>query len=314
MVRRLLPRRAAAAPLVVTRRIPRPLLGPPVALVRHRPGPFEAVRLAWRDRHVLRWLSIRVVVKGFAGTRLGRSWLVLRPALELGGMTLLFGAVFNAPSEGLPYFMFMLSGMLCWRLFQVGALFGSRSLQYYRRHAAALSFATLLVPIGASAIAVMDLAIYSAILAGTIGWFAVFDQSYLDVGPQLLLAPVALLLILLFTWSVSFWLSIIVAYVLDIRVLLRFGLQLGMLITPVLYPLGFVPAGLQEITLANPLTPLVLLFRWSLFGVGEVPLTSLYVSLGVITILLASGIWFHTRHFWGALAAMSRVRDDEDEY
>src|SRR5688572_19972720 len=139
MARRLLPRKAAAAPLVVSRRIPRPLTGPPVSLERHRPGPFEAIRLAWRDRRVFPWLSLRVVAKGFAGTRLGRTWLLLRPALELSGMVVLFGAVFNAPSDGLPYIVFLLSGLLCWRFFQVATLFGSRSIQYYRRHVAALN-------------------------------------------------------------------------------------------------------------------------------------------------------------------------------
>jgi lipopolysaccharide transport system permease protein len=314
MVRRLLPRRATGAPLVVSRRVPRPLTGPPVSLTRHRPGPWEAVRLAWRDRRVVPWLSMRVVAKGFAGTRLGRSWLLLRPALELGGMTLLFGAVFNAPSEGLPYFMFLLTGMVSYRLFQVSALFGARSIQYYRRHVGTLSFATLLVPISASAIAVVDLAIYGGILAGTIGWFAVFDQNYLQFGPELLLAPASLVLILLFAWGLSFWLSIIVAYVLDVRVLLRYVFSLWMLVTPVLYPLSFVPDGLRDIALANPLTPFVLMFKWSLFGIGSVPLTSLYVALGVTAALLASGVWFHSRHFWGALASMSRVDDDEEEF
>ena len=315
MVRRLLPRKSDAPPHVQTRRVARTVTGPPVALERYRPGPLEAVRDAWRDKRILPWLSLRVVAKGFAGTRLGRAWLILRPAFELAGMGILFGAVFNAPSPGLPYFVFLMAGMTCWRFFQLATLFGARSVQYYRRHANALQFGTLLVPIGASSIAVVDLAIHSSFLAGTVAWFAVTDKNYLHVAPQMLLAPVALGLLLLLAWALSFWLSIAVAHVLDIRVLLRYVLQMWMLATPVIYPLSFMSDTLRHLALANPVTPFVELFRWSLFDTTAVPMTSLAVALGVTVVLLAGGIWFHTRSFPRALAVMSNnLGDDEDDF
>ncbi|HWT25926.1 MAG TPA: ABC transporter permease [Solirubrobacteraceae bacterium] len=273
------------------------------------------MRDAWRDRHILPWLSLRVVAKGFAGTRLGRGWLLLRPALELGGMTLLFGTVLGAPSQGLPYFLFLITGMTVWGFFQLAILFGARSIQYYRRHANALQFGTLLVPIGATTIALVHLVIYGGILAGTIGFFAVTDRSYVSLAPQLLLAPVAAALMLLLAWGVSFWLSIVVAHVLDVRVLLRYVLQLWMLVTPVLYPVSTLSGVIRDVALLNPVTPLVELFRWSLFDIGSVPLEELYRSLGVLAVLLASGIWFHARQFPRALAAMSNtLGDDEDDY
>ncbi|HEY6887979.1 MAG TPA: hypothetical protein VI300_09375 [Solirubrobacter sp.] len=298
----------------MTRRVPRPLTGPPVALDRYRPSIPRAVADAWHDRYVLPWLSLRVVAKGFAGTRLGRLWLILRPALELSGMAVLFGAVFNAPSDGLPYVMFLLSGQAAWRFFQISVLFGARSIQYYRRHASTISFSPLLVPIGATAIALMDLAIYGTILAGTIVFYAITDHNYLVLGPQLLLAPVSLMLILLLGWGFTFWLSIIVAYVLDVRVFLRYALQFWMLITPVLYPLSFVPAKLHTLALINPVTPYVELFKWSLFGRSEVPMTSLYAALATTAVLVVGGVWFHTRMFDGALRAMLRIGDDDDGY
>jgi lipopolysaccharide transport system permease protein len=130
----------------------------------------------------------------------------------------------------------------------------------------------------------------------------------------MLLAPVSLVLILLLGWSLAFWLSIIVAYVLDVRVFLRYVIQFWMLITPVLYPLDFVPDKLQTIALINPVTPYVELFKWSLFGRSEVPMTSLYGALATTAVLLVSGVWFHTRAFNGAMNAMLRVGNDEDEY
>jgi lipopolysaccharide transport system permease protein len=314
MVRRVLARRPATAPRVVSRRVPKPLTGPPVALNAYRPSVARAVLDAWHDRHVLPWLSLRVVAKGFAGTRLGRTWIILRPALELIGMAVLFGAVFSAPSDGLPYVIFLLAGQVAWRFFQLTVLFGARSVQYYRRHASSISFAPLLVPIGASAIAVMDLVIHGLFLGGAIVFYAITDKNYLQFGPELLLAPVSLGLILLLAWAFAFWLSIVVAYVLDVRVFLRYILQFWMLITPVLYPLSFVPEKLHDLALANPVTPFVELFKWSLFGTSEVPMTSLYVALGVTAVLLVTGVRFHTRRFWGALAAMLRTGDDDDDF
>src|SRR5918997_3561692 len=107
-----------APPVVVSRRVPRAADGPPVEIVDHRRTLPEALRQSWRDRKSLGWLATRIAAKGFAGMRLGRAWIGLRPALDLGGKTLLFGAVFSAPSNGVPYFLFLVAGMVCWRLFQ----------------------------------------------------------------------------------------------------------------------------------------------------------------------------------------------------
>jgi lipopolysaccharide transport system permease protein len=102
--------------------------------------------------------------------------------------------------------------------------------------------------------------------------------------------------------------------VLDVRVLMRYVLQFWMLITPVLYPLDFVPDRLHTLALANPVTPYVELFKWSLFGTSEVPMTSLYAALGLTVVLFTGGVWLYGRKFWGALAAMRRIGDDEDDF
>ena len=296
-----------APPVVVSRRVPRTVDGPPVEIVDHRRTLPEALRQAWADKRALGWLSMRIAAKGFAGMRLGRSWIALRPALDLGGKTLLFGAVFSAPSKGAPYFLFLVAGMVCWRLFQMGFIFGSRCTQYLRRHMKGLYISPLLAPLAATGFGLLDFAVYGVILAGTIGFYAITDgHLYLQTGPELLLAPVAVGMVLLTTWALAYWLAVIVAYVQDIRVALRYVVSLGILVTPVIYPVSFVPEGLRGIALANPLTPPIELFKYATIGAGDVLMTPLLVSFGSSLVLLVGGVWFLNRHFEGAMASMTR--------
>src|SRR5688500_14042727 len=90
----------------------------PTTLEDHVPGALELLRRTWQERSLVPRLGIRVVMKGISGTILGRWWLVIRPVMGIFVMALLFGAVLDAPSQGVPYIVFLLSGLLCWMTFE----------------------------------------------------------------------------------------------------------------------------------------------------------------------------------------------------
>jgi lipopolysaccharide transport system permease protein len=119
---------------------------PEAVLREHRPRVREMVAGAWRHRSLIPRIGIRVIVKGYAGTKLGRTWLVLRPVLSIFAMALLFGAVLNAPSNGVPYVLFLLLGMIAWMSFERVLFWATRSFDVYRRLARNLEFPLLLVP------------------------------------------------------------------------------------------------------------------------------------------------------------------------
>jgi lipopolysaccharide transport system permease protein len=77
----------------------------------------------------------------------------------------------------------------------------------------------------------------------------------------------------------------------DFSVLLGFAVQLGMYITPIIYPLSFFQnSSYRWIILLNPLTPVVESFRWTLFGRGSVDIWQLTYSIVFMIIVLLFGM------------------------
>jgi lipopolysaccharide transport system permease protein len=62
-----------------------------------------------------------------------------------------------------------------------------------------------------------------------------------------------------------------------------------MLITPILYPAEIVPEDHRWVLYANPLTPIVEFFRFSLFGYGRVDTDLLAIAVMSVFILLFVG-------------------------
>ncbi len=67
-----------------------------------------------------------------------------------------------------------------------------------------------------------------------------------------------------------------------------------MFVTPVIYPVSLVPAGIRWFVDANPLSALFELFRYALLGQGYFTTSQLLYSTVCITILFYFRLaWFH---------------------
>jgi lipopolysaccharide transport system permease protein len=64
-----------------------------------------------------------------------------------------------------------------------------------------------------------------------------------------------------------------------------------MYLSPIAYPVSQAPAKLQLILLLNPITPIIELFRYSLFNIGLINKTSIIVSLVSLFSVLFIGIF-----------------------
>ena len=60
-----------------------------------------------------------------------------------------------------------------------------------------------------------------------------------------------------------------------------FAIQLGMYLTPVLYPATFIPERYRWLLALNPVTAVIEGFRWTLLGTKPPSLTAVGVSLVV---------------------------------
>src|SRR5690242_17115086 len=80
---------------------------------------WHALDLAelWEFRHLLYFLVWRDLKVRYKQTVVGVGWAVLQPLLYMAVLTVIFGKLANIPSDGAPYALFALAGLLPWIYF-----------------------------------------------------------------------------------------------------------------------------------------------------------------------------------------------------
>jgi lipopolysaccharide transport system permease protein len=250
----------------------------------------------WRYRRVLTYFSTRAVKRLYEGTTLGIFWLFARPLLPLAISAFVFGGLLRVASDGIPYFLFFLTGSCTWMVFERGVLMVSRSFSQASSLLKKVYFPRLIAPFSAVLPAVVNFAIYMALFAGALVYYFVSSgRWYLVLAPQLALGAVAIALTLLFTVAVGLWTSVWMAQVPDLKFGMRYALRFWFYATPVIYPMSQVPPEHRWLMYVNPMAPLVEMFKWSMLGVGELPLVPLLTSSVVIALVFLGGVWYFGR-------------------
>ena len=85
------------------------------------------------------------------------------------------------------------------------------------------------------------------------------------------------------------WLSALNAIYRDVRYVVPFLVQFWLFASPVAYPSSLVPEKWRWLYGLNPMAGVIEGFRWSLAG-GEVPGRLIFVSAGVVILVLLGGI------------------------
>lgn len=265
-------------------------------MVPRQAGPRDRLRELWFYRHLIPFFGKRLLEKNYTRSYLGILWIPLRPLLTVASRALIFGAILNAPSAGLPYFLFFLTGMTAWALFDRSLFWATRSIELNSKIATKLYFPRLLLPIAAFVPAVLDFLVYGALLVLTLlGYWLIDGESYLraDLGLVLTLAAVALILCI--SLGLGLFLSVLGAYTRDIRFSLGYLLTFWFFMTPVIFPLSAIPDDFKPLAALNPLTAPVEMFREGLYGVGEVQTLALVITLSVALVACLVGAWFFSR-------------------
>ena len=247
----------------------------------------------WRYRDLLYFLTWRDIKVHYKQTLLGAAWAVLPPIMTMVVFSFFFGNLANLPSEGLPYPIYIYSGMLPWQLFTYALNASGNSLVNNRGLITKVYFPRLIVP-------------FSAVLAGLVDFGISFIvllvlMAYYGITPTLAVVflPLMVLLALATALAAGLWLSALNARYRDIRYILPFLTQFWFFLTPVAYSTSVLPAWLQPLVLLNPMTGVVTGFRWALLGIGEVAGGGVILAALMVVVV-----------FWAGLAYFRRMERD----
>ena len=269
----------------------------PTIVIEARPESVGArLRSLWEYRAFLNFLSKEIVMRRARGTLLGIWWVLFRALAP--AVTLIFTFTSVKPVEtsaGVPYSVFFLSGYITWRVFQSSLTYLPRVMTWTQAIMRRAYFPRLLVPLAGLAPTLIEFAvlIVAFVVVVAVAWW---NDGHLPVRIdwQMLAVIPAVIGALMFALAIGMPTAIIALFFRDVRYAIRSFAGVFMFLTPVVYPVTFIPEQYRWAMYAfNPMAAIVELSRWALTGAGE--LNPLYITLSFVTnliLLIASTAFF----------------------
>jgi lipopolysaccharide transport system permease protein len=231
---------------------------------------------------VFTWRQIGVQYKQAV---LGIGWALISPLVSTLVFTLIFGKLAAIPSEGLPYPLFVLSGMITWQYFARAITSGSNSIVANSQIITKVYFPRMILPLSAVLSGLVDYVVTLIVLLALMLFYGVTP------GPAIATLPLFVLLATIIGFVFSLWLSALNALYRDIGFMIPIVLQAWMFMTPVIYPAHLVPKHWVWIMQINPMTPLVEGARWAILPVAPPPdLAGFTVLAAELVVLFLGGI------------------------
>ena len=197
--------------------------------------------------------------------------------------SLIFGRLAKIPSEGFPYPVFVFSGLLAWNLFSSAVSSASVSLLGASNMISKVYFPRLIIPIASIGVSVIDFLISFVILLSLMLIFSV------SLSWQIVFFPIFIIGLIASAIGLSAWLTAITVVYRDFRFVLPFMIQIWMYVTPVIYPLSFIPKNWQWVIYLNPIAGWVGGVRASILG-ADIDWLSVFCSFGFTLAILYFGL------------------------
>jgi lipopolysaccharide transport system permease protein len=248
------------------------------------------LRELWEYRDLLARLARRDLSVRYKQSAVGVLWAILQPLLLGIVFSVFLGSLADVPSgNGVEYPVFALSGMVMWLFFANAMSLASQSTVSNAQLISKVYFPRIIIPLAAVIQPAIDFALALLVV------FAALAVYGVEIGPQILLLPLLMPLALAVALGLGLWLSALHVKYRDVQVIVPFAVQVGLFVTPILYPFELVPDNLQWLYSLNPMVGVLELYRWMLFDGSDWPGAIVLIPIGAAIVLLASGAIFFQR-------------------
>jgi ABC-2 type transport system permease protein len=221
-----------------------------------RDKPFlPGVRPRWEN--LLPWLeltrnlAVRDIEIRYKHSLLGLYWAIINPLLTAAVFSFVFGVIFHASSNPIPYVVFLIMGFTFWNFFANGVMSATTSITGSSALLAKVYFPRVVLPTAAILARLIDfcfslfvLAILMLIYRIPVHWTALW------VIPILCFQ-------MLFTLGIGYLVASVNVLYRDMNQLTGLALMIWMWLSPVIYSIQSVPADLQRVLLINPMGALI---------------------------------------------------------
>ena len=243
----------------------------------------------WNYRELLYFFSWRDLKVRYKQTAIGVLWSILQPFITMVVFSFFFGKLANIPSDGVPYPIFVYTGLLFWQFFSDALNETSNCLINNQAIVTKVYFPRLILPVSSVITKFVDFAIASLILLGLMLYY-----GYAPHLSGLLIMPLLLALTFMAAVGLGLFLASINVKYRDVRYALPFFIQLMLFITPVIYPASLA-GSYSKILALNPMMGVIQSARAALLGTTPINCTLILTSFLTGFVLLAIGLVYFKR-------------------
>jgi lipopolysaccharide transport system permease protein len=245
-------------------------------------------------RDFLRLLVWREVYLRYRHTVVGIGWSFINPLATMAVFGLIVPSLVSRNTlagftRGVPYAVYVFCGVVPWACFAHALTRANTCLIDNGALIKNMYFPRLMLPLSKVLAALVELLIALAAL------FLIMAALRIHPSWHVLLLPLVFVPLVAAALGGGLFLSAAQVPYRDVFFLTQFAIQLGMLVTPVWYPLSALPGPLRWALALNPMTAVVQGFRWAVLGVDAPSRGMLAASCAAAAVWMFGGLHFFRR-------------------
>lgn len=231
----------------------------------------------------------RNLTSQYKQTILGPLWFIINPLLSSFISTIIFGNIAGISSDGMPYFLFYLVGYTLWNYFSSCV---SQTSATFTNNAAIMGkvyFPRLTMPLSSVIFAALNMLVIFVMSIVTMIYYVLRGYVF-TLNIAICTVPLLMIQTAVLGLGVGIIVSSLTTKYRDLTILVGFGLQLWMYLTPVVYPISEIKGALRTLILLNPMSAVVQNYKYALLGSGSFLFPEWLLSIAVTILLFLTGV------------------------
>lgn len=243
-------------------------------------------------KELIRNLVVRDLKIKYKGSVLGFFWSLINTLIMLMVYWFVFTIVFYVDIENFPVYFIL--GYLPWNFFVASLMTSCSSIVDNAGLIKKVYFPRMIIPLSIVLSSFVQFLLTFIVLVPALWWFDI------RLNLSIVALPGVMLLHILFTAGICFFVATIYVYFRDTKHFLEILVAIWFWATPIVYPMTKVtnanaPELVKKLLLYNPMTQFVNAYRDVLFDPVVFPSPRRWIALGAVTLVtLVVGFWvFH---------------------
>ena len=183
---------------------------------------------------LIRHLTWRSLASRYRGSALGFVWTLVNPIMLMFVYTFVFKNIFGQSAAGVPFQVYLMTGILAWNFFSTAAIQASVSLVSGASLVNKSTFPRIVLPV-------------SAVLANAVNYlvalpllFAFILISGVPLTGYVLLLPISFLLLTIMAIGLGAFLASLMPFFMDLQHLIEVFFTMWFFLTPIVYEIGLI--------------------------------------------------------------------------